>query len=177
MLVTGGQEYTTAAWDEDLSARIPDFIARMQYLDTLSYLPDDILTKVDRASMAVSLEVRVPLLDHRVVEFAWTLPRHMKVRGGEGKRVLRQLLRRYVPAELIKRQKMGFGVPIDQWLRGPLKEWAAELLSPDALNRHGLINPDPVQRKWAEHLSGAKSWPYQLWSVLMLQAWCDAQES
>ena len=176
-LVAGAQEYKTLAWDEGLSDRIPDFVARMQYLDTVSYLPDDILTKVDRASMAVSLEVRVPLLDHRVAEFAWTLPRHMKVRNGAGKQVLRQVLRRYVPEELIKRRKVGFGVPINEWLRGPLKDWAGDLLSPDALNKYGLINPEPVQRKWREHLSGEKSWPLPLWSVLMLQAWCDAQES
>jgi asparagine synthase (glutamine-hydrolysing) len=175
-LVAGAEEYRTVAWDENLCDRIPDFIARMQYLDTATYLPDDILTKVDRASMAVSLEVRVPLLDHRVAEFAWTLPRHMKVKNGTGKHLLRQLLRRYVPDDLIKRQKVGFGVPINEWLRGPLKEWAGDLLSPDALNKHGLINPEPVQRKWAEHLSGKKSWPLPLWSVLMLQAWCDAQK-
>jgi asparagine synthase (glutamine-hydrolysing) len=175
-LVEDAREYTTLAWDESLGERIPDFVARMQYLDTATYLPDDILTKVDRASMAVSLEVRVPLLDHRVAEFAWTLPRHMKVANGVGKQVLRQVLRRYVPDELIKRKKMGFGVPINEWLRGPLKDWAGDLLSPDALNKHGLINPGPVQRKWAEHVSGAKSWPLQLWSVLMLQSWCDAQK-
>ncbi len=176
-LVAGAREYRTAAWDDSLGERIPDFVARMQYLDTATYLPDDILTKVDRASMAVSLEVRVPLLDHRVAEFAWTLPRHMKVRDGAGKQVLRQVLARYVPDALIKRRKMGFGVPINDWLRGPLKEWAGDLLSPDALGRHGLIDPEPVGRKWAEHLSGAKSWPLPLWSVLMLQAWCDAQKS
>lgn len=175
-LVSGAQEYETPAWDENLSGRIPDFVARMQYLDSSIYLPDDILAKVDRASMAVSLEVRVPILDHRVAEFAWTLPRHMKVANGTGKLVLRKLLQRYVPDNLIKRQKMGFGVPINEWLRGPLKDWAGDLLSADALNKHGLINPEPVQRKWGEHLSGAKSWPLPLWSVLMLQSWCDAQK-
>ncbi len=174
-LVADAKEYETRAWDEGLSGRIPDFVARMQYLDSSIYLPDDILAKVDRASMAVSLEVRVPILDHRVAEFAWTLPRHMKVANGSGKVVLRKLLQRYVPDNLIKRQKMGFGVPINEWLRGPLKDWAGDLLSADALNRHGLINPEPVQRKWSEHLSGAKSWPLPLWSVLMLQSWCDAQ--
>jgi asparagine synthase (glutamine-hydrolysing) len=175
-LVADAREYQTLAWDESLSERIPDFVARMQYLDSSIYLPDDILAKVDRASMAVSLEVRVPILDHRVAEFAWTLPRHMKVANGSGKLVLRKLLRRYVPDTLIKRQKMGFGVPINEWLRGPLKDWAGDLLSTEALNKHGLINPEPVQQKWREHLSGAKSWPLPLWSVLMLQSWCDAQK-
>lgn len=176
-LVADAQEYETRAWDKSLPDRMPDFVARMQYLDSSIYLPDDILAKVDRASMAVSLEVRVPILDHRVAEFAWTLPREMKVANGSGKLVLRRLLRRYVPDNLIKRRKMGFGVPINEWLRGPLKDWADDLLSTDALNRHGLINPEPVQRKWREHLSGAKSWPLPLWSVLMLQSWCDAQQS
>lgn len=174
-LMPGVQEHKTRAWDESLSDRIPDFVARMQYIDTATYLPDDILTKVDRASMAVSLEVRVPMLDHRVVEFAWTLPRAFKVRGGQGKRILRQALGRYVPSELVKKRKMGFAVPIDDWLRGPLKEWAGDLLSPSALKRTGLVEPEPVQRVWAEHLSGVRSWPLPLWSVLMLQCWADAQ--
>ena len=176
-LVEGAEEYRTVAWDDGLSARMPDFVSRMQYLDTATYLPDDILTKVDRASMAVSLEVRVPLLDHRVVEFAWTLPRAMKVRDGEGKRVLRQLLRRYVPDDLVKRRKMGFAVPVGDWLRGPLKDWAEDLLAPDALKRHGLVKPEPVMRAWREHLKGGGVRPLQLWSVLMLQAWCDAHHS
>ncbi len=175
-LVSGASEYKTVVWDADVNERIPDFVSRMQYFDTATYLPDDILTKVDRASMAVSLEVRVPILDHRVVEFAWTLPRAMKVKDGKGKRILRQVLQRYVPPSLIKRQKMGFAVPIDEWLRGPLKEWASDLLSPDALKKNGLIDPELVQQVWDEHLSGAKSWPLPIWSVLMLQSWCDAQK-
>lgn len=172
-LVDDAQEYRTVAWDERVGIQFPDFVSRMQYLDTATYLPDDILTKVDRASMAVSLEVRVPILDHRVVEFAWTLPREMKVRDGEGKWILRQLLQRYVPESLIKKRKMGFAVPIGDWLRGPLKEWAGDLLSADALNKYGLVNPEVVASAWQAHLRGGSVRPLQLWSVLMLQAWCE----
>ena len=172
-LIAGAQEYKTVAWDETLGTRIPDLIDRMQYLDTATYLHDDILTKVDRASMAVSLEVRVPIIDHRVVEFAWTLPRNMKVRNGEGKWILRQLLQRYVPNNLVKKRKMGFAVPIAEWLRGPLREWAEDLISPQALNKYGLLDPEPVQRVWQENLKGDSTRPLKLWSVLMLQAWCN----
>ncbi|MCZ4282361.1 asparagine synthase (glutamine-hydrolyzing) [Kiloniella laminariae] len=170
-LVIGGVEPRGLVWDEAVKQRVPDFIDRMQYLDTMTYLPDDILTKVDRASMAVSLEARVPLLDHRVVDFAWRLPRHMKIRNGQGKWLLRQVLYKYVPKEMVERPKMGFGVPIDAWLRGPLREWAEELLSPAALQSTGLLESAPVQKKWQEHLSGRRNWQYLLWDVLMLQAW------
>lgn len=172
-LVSDAQEYRTIAWDDGVGVHFPDVVSRMQYLDTATYLPDDILAKVDRASMAVSLEVRVPILDHRVAEFAWTLPRDMKVRNGEGKWILRQLLQRYVPESLVKKRKMGFAVPIGDWLRGPLKEWADDLLSADALNKYGLVNPEPVSKAWREHLRGGGVRPLQLWSVLMLQAWCE----
>jgi asparagine synthase (glutamine-hydrolysing) len=172
-LVSGAEEYRTIAWDDALSARIPDPVARMQLLDTATYLPEDILAKVDRASMAVALEVRVPILDHRVVEFAWSLPRQMKVRDGQGKWILRQLLRRYVPDSLIKRQKQGFSAPVAEWLRGPLKDWAGDMLSSDALNTYGLVNPKPVNEAWRAHLSGHASCAPQLWSVLMLQTWCE----
>lgn len=143
--------------------------------DMMTYLPDDILAKLDRAAMANSLETRAPLLDHRIVEWSWTLPQRLKSRCGHQKWVLRQLLYRHVPAELIERPKMGFGVPIGEWLRGSLRAWAEDLLDPCAMEKEGWLKSEPVQRKWREHLAGINNWEYHLWTVLMFQAWLREQ--
>jgi asparagine synthase (glutamine-hydrolysing) len=142
----------------------------MQYLDAVTYLPDDILTKVDRASMAVSLEARVPLLDHRVAAFAFNLPRHLRFDGSTGKILLRRVLARYLPRHLFERPKTGFGIPIGEWLRGPLREWAEDLLHPAALAASGLT-PEPVRRTWSQHLGGGFNRETEIWTVLMYQAW------
>jgi len=154
---------------------LSDPVARMMCLDGLTYLPDDILTKVDRASMAVSLETRAPFLDRDVMEFAWRLPMHMKLRDGRGKWALRQLLDRHVPKAMIERPKMGFGIPLDQWLRGPLRDWATALLAPDRLRREGYLRPEAITPAWEAHLRGEGSFGHRLWSVLMFQAWLEAQ--
>jgi asparagine synthase (glutamine-hydrolysing) len=149
----------------------------MMYFDQISYLPDDILAKVDRASMAVSLESREPLLDYRLVEFAWTLPLSMKVRADRGKRVLRRVLGRYVPDALIERPKMGFGIPLGDWLRGPLRDWAESLLDPASIRAQGFVDPAPIRAKWEEHLSRGGDWSYQLWAALMLEAWLKQEHT
>jgi asparagine synthase (glutamine-hydrolysing) len=142
----------------------------MQLLDMTTYLPDDILQKVDRASMAVSLEVRPPLLDHRVVEFAWSLPRHLRVRNGETKWLLRRVLDRYVPRHLVERPKAGFAIPLASWLRKPLRDWAEDLLDAQQLGG-GLLNTSAVRKMWSEHVDGGRNWAYALWTILMFEAW------
>jgi asparagine synthase (glutamine-hydrolysing) len=171
-LVPGATEPIDPIWTGALAREIPDFVQRMQLIDMMTYLPDDILAKVDRASMAVGLEARVPLLDHRVVEHCFRLPARFKIRNGESKYLLRRVLDRYVPAALVDRPKMGFGVPIDRWLRGPLRDWAEALLTPAQLIRSGL-EPAPIRHRWNQHLSGALNGQYQLWCVLMYQCWQD----
>lgn len=178
-LVLGGTEPRSLL--NGLAPALPGLsdMERMMALDTLTYLPDDILTKVDRAAMGVSLETRVPFLDHRVVEFAWRLPMQYKLRkesdSNTAKWALRQVLYKYVPQSLIERPKMGFAVPIDSWLRGPLRPWAEELLDESRLRREGFFNPAPIRQKWAEHVSGERNWQHQLWCVLMFQAWLAEQ--
>lgn len=176
-LVLNGQEPTTHLRGNPLTLQGLDSVQRMMALDAITYLPGDILAKVDRAAMGVSLETRVPFLDHRVVEMAWRIPQNLKLRDGMGKWILRQVLYRHVPKELIERPKMGFGVPIDSWLRGPLRPWAEELLSESRLRQEGYFNPFPIRQKWEEHLTGKRNWQYHLWDVLMFQAWLAEQKS
>ena len=150
-----------------------DDVQRIMALDMLSYLPDDILTKVDRAAMGNSLETRVPFLDYRVVDFAWGLPQCMKLRYGKTKWILRQILYRHVPKTLIDRPKMGFGVPIDAWLRGPLRDWAESLLDTTRIKNEGFFNPSLILQKWTEHLNGQYNWQNHLWNLLMFQSWLE----
>jgi len=172
-LVPGSGKQETILRDKTRWARIPEFSSEMMYLDLVSYLPDDILVKLDRASMGVGLESRVPFLDHKVVEFAWRIPLGMKIRNGEGKWLLRQVAYQYVPRGLLERPKTGFGIPIENWLRGPLRDWAEELLNPVRIDREGYLNSELIRIKWAEHLSGTRNWQHYLWCVLMFQSWLE----
>lgn len=168
-LMPGVAEHAGLAWGGPQVGPLPSLLDKMQYLDTVTYLPDDILQKVDRASMSVALEARPPLLDHRVVEFAWRLPRRFKIRNGETKWVLRRVLDQFVPRRLIERPKMGFGIPLGDWLRGPLRDWAEDLLDPRHLSGH-LLDPMAVQALWQEHLTH-RNRAYALWNILMFEAW------
>ena len=174
-VVVGGCEPPTLLEDGDAWSLACGFEQTMMYLDALTYLPDDILVKVDRAAMAASLETRAPFLDHRIVEFAWRLPLALKIRAGENKWLLRRVLDRYVPRRLVERAKSGFAVPLDAWLRGPLRDWGEALLNERRLREEGFFRPEAIRAKWREHLSGRRNWQYCLWSVLMFQAWLEHQ--
>jgi asparagine synthase (glutamine-hydrolysing) len=172
--VRDSREVCTPVWNEDLRSLVPDAVDRMRYLDMRTYLPDDILTKVDRASMAVALEVRVPFLDHRVVEWVWRLPLQLNARASRPKHLIRRMLERRVPTRITDRPKMGFGVPLGQWLRGPLKSWGQDLLSAQTLRRDGVLDPAPVDAAWRDLLGGSDRFQYLLWNVLMFQSWQKA---
>ncbi len=172
-VVLGAGVRDSRAWPSTAWPALGGVTEEVLWLDLVGYLPDDILTKLDRAAMAVSLETRVPFLDRRVLDVAWRLPLSSKLHGSETKRVLRTVLHRHVPSALVDRPKMGFGVPIGSWLRGPLRPWAEELLSRGRLERDGILDPGPVRRSWAAHLSGRRDLGYALWDVLMLQSWLD----
>jgi asparagine synthase (glutamine-hydrolysing) len=169
-ILSGREEPPTSGTGSEVPEGL-SFAERMMCMDTRTYLPDNIMVKVDRATMAVSLESRAPFLDHRVVELAWRIPLSLKLRGGRGKWVLRRLLERRVPGKLIERPKMGFGVPVDSWLRGPLRRWAESLLAPERLRSEGLFDAGVVRQRWQEHQAGARNLQSPLWNLLMFQAW------
>ncbi len=175
-IVVSGAERTGPIDDTRLAGMFHDQVEEFRYLDLATYLPGDILTKVDRASMAVSLETRAPLLDHRLVEFSFRLPSSLHLHGGRTKWILRQILERYVPRDLFERPKMGFAVPIESWLRTDLRDWAENLLAENKLIDQGLLRPDPIRSLWQQHLSGRVNAQYELWNVLMLNAWVDAYD-
>lgn len=175
-IVLNSTEPKTIFSRPDQHPELTDFRELMMYLDSITYLPDDILTKVDRASMAVSLEARVPLLDHRVVEFSWRVPMSLKYKDGKGKWLLREVLYRYVPRELMERPKMGFGVPIEHWIKKPLRDWAEDLLDEKRLTNEGFFDPLPIRKMWKEHINGKRRWHYHLWDVLMFQAWLEKNQ-
>lgn len=172
-VMPGIREEQSAGWTRTAATSSLSFVERMQLLDMTTYLPDDILTKVDRASMATSLEVRVPILDHRIIELSWRIPEHLKLKGVGGKNILRQILYKHVPKELIERPKAGFAIPLNEWLRGSLKGWAEDLLNSSILYEEFGIDRKAIMNRWHEHQSGARNWQYQIWAVLMLASWAE----
>jgi asparagine synthase (glutamine-hydrolysing) len=176
-VVIGAREPGTPLSDPGGHFGCADFVPLMMYADTAAYLPDDLLVKIDRASMSVGLEARAPLLDHRLIEFAWRMPQSLKIRDGRGKWLLRRVLDKYVPKNLTERPKMGFDVPIDGWLRGPLRGWAEELIGEGRLRSEGFFEPQPIKQKWTEHVTGARNWQDSVWNILMFQAWLDETRS
>jgi len=174
-VVIGGEEPPTIFTDASRWPKTDSFEHWMMAMDARTYMSDDIMVKLDRASMAASIEGRVPMLDHRVVELAWRMPLDLKIRNGQGKWLLRQVLYRHVPKELIERPKQGFGIPLGEWLRGSLREWADSLLDEARLIRDGYFRPEPIRKMWSEHLQGRGNWQSHLWTILMFQAWLDEQ--
>ncbi len=174
-VVINGNEPETLISNSSAWPKTDSLEHAMMAMDAQTYMADDILVKVDRAAMATSLETRVPMLNHQVVELAWQMPLEYKIRDGQGKWLLRQVLYKHVPRELIERPKAGFGIPLDAWLRGPLREWAESLLSEQRLRSEGFFHPEPIRTMWAQHLSGKMNWQYHLWNVLMFQAWFAEQ--
>jgi asparagine synthase (glutamine-hydrolysing) len=174
-IVPGARALPIAIDDPSRAPRLDDLTERMMYYDQVSYLVDDVLVKVDRASMAVSLEAREPLLDHRLIEFAWSLPLDLKMRAGKGKWILRKLLSRFVSEELIERPKMGFAIPIGAWLRGPLRDWAEDLLDAKRMTAEGFFDVPQIRAAWSAHLAGGREWQQHLWTILMFQAWLREQ--
>ncbi len=173
-VVLNAREPRTFLDEQSSNSSLVDHEHRMMYWDSMTYLPDDILCKVDRAAMGVSLETRVPFLDHRIAELAWRMPLHMKIRNGQGKWVMRQVLYKYVPKNLIEREKAGFAIPVGEWLRSSLREWAEGLLDESRLKQEGYFNPAPIRQKWMEHKKGTRNWTQSLWTVLMFQAWLES---
>lgn len=168
-----GKQHPTILSDKSRWSDLPDIAQKMMFLDFMTYLPDDIMVKVDRTSMGASLETRAPFLDHRVVKFACSLPMDMKIRERKSKWILRKILYKYVPPQLIERPKMGFGIPIDSWLRGPLRDWAQSLLDFNRMECEGILKVELIRNRWDEHLSGKRNWQHCLWNILMFEAWKD----